>query len=180
MSARSNTISAILRKGESTMVEFKESFSRESLETLSAFTNTRGGKLFVGVDDVGKDIANQIDQGTGLQPSLKTVHIGAKNIILIEVSESKIKPRATWSEISPSKVKAFVRLANDVGRRTISEKIPTRQLLEKLDLVHKGKLTRAAILLFGKSPQKFYRQAIIKCGRFKSETLIVDDRETVP
>lgn len=36
-------IEKILRSGESQTVEFKESFDRESLETVVAFVNTRGG-----------------------------------------------------------------------------------------------------------------------------------------
>lgn len=87
------------------------------------------------------------------------------------------EPRAKWSDVDSAKVKTFVRLANEVKRRPIPKSISARQLLEKLDLVQKGKLTRAAILLFGKQPQKFYPQAVLKAGRFKSETLIVDDRE---
>lgn len=49
--------------------------------------------------------------------------------------------------------------------------------LEKLELIQKGNPTRAAILLFGKNPQKPYLQAILKMGRFKSEIIIVDDKE---
>lgn len=50
------------------------------------------------------------------------------------------------------------------------------ELLKKLKLVRAGKPTRAAILLFGKDPQGFYSQAMLKIGRFRNETLIVDDR----
>ena len=70
-----------IKKGESEFLEFKESFSRECLETLSAFANCKGGTLLLGINDKGgvigisgnqkqlKDIANQIVQGTALQPS---------------------------------------------------------------------------------------------------------------
>ncbi|MBI5884284.1 MAG: hypothetical protein HZB91_14405 [Elusimicrobia bacterium] len=44
-------------------------------------------------------------------------------------------------------------------------------------MIRQGRPTRAAILLFGKAPQDFYSQALLKVGRFRSETLIVDDRE---
>ncbi|HCU25393.1 MAG TPA: transcriptional regulator, partial [Deltaproteobacteria bacterium] len=87
------------------------------------------------------------------------------------------EPRATISDIDPAQTKAFIRLANQVGRRSIPENTPVKKLLDKLNLFQKNRLTRAAILLFGKQPQSFYRQAMIKAGRFKSETLILDDRE---
>jgi len=44
-------------------------------------------------------------------------------------------------------------------------------------LLREGRLTRAAVLLFGKEPQRFYPSAFVKIGRFRSPTLIVDDRE---
>lgn len=230
MSQKTNNMTKMLKSGESETVEFKESFSRDALESLSAFANTRGGVVLVGVNDKGavlgtkteqsvlKDMANQIDQGTGLQPSIKATKVDGENIVVIQVPESKIKPvmyrgrayrrvgsttrqmgaseltrlvlehvgvtwdalpepRAKISDISSTKIKSFIRKANEVGRRPIPTSISIPELLGKLDLMKDGKLTRAAVLLFGKKPQKFYSQAIIKIGRFRSETLIVDDRE---
>ena len=85
--------------------------------------------------------------------------------------------RAGMSDISTTKVKAFIRLANEKGRRPMASGITAPELLQKLKLIRKGRPTRAAILLFGKVPQDFYRSALVKVGRFRSETLIVDDRE---
>lgn len=226
---KSVQISKLLKKGESETLEFKESFSRECLETLSAFANTRGGILLVGVHDKAdvtgaptdarelKNIANQIVQGTGLQPSIQSSSVGKKKIICIQVAESKIKPvqyhgraykrvgsttrqmsmdeltRAvlarsgtTWDslpergasldDISTRAVKMFMSLANETGRREISKKSTVAQVLQKLHLMRHGQLTRAAVLLFAKDPQKFYSQAVVRVGRFRSETIIVDDR----
>ena len=55
-------IDKILRSGESLTVEFKESFDRESLETVVAFANTRGGIILIGVDNNG--IVKGISVGT--------------------------------------------------------------------------------------------------------------------
>lgn len=223
-------ILSLIRKGESEKVEFKKSFGREAIETACAFANTKGGTLLIGVKDKGnivgvhniqialREWVNQIDHGTGIQPSVEKVKVKDKDVVVIHIKESKIKPAmfrgraykrvgsttrqmgveeltrvilegvgATWDElpehraslveIDPAKIKAFVRLANDIGRRPIPANISTKQLLEKLDLIHKNELTRAAVLLFGKRPQKFYRQAVVKAGRFKADTVIVDDRE---
>ncbi|MBI5756856.1 MAG: ATP-binding protein [Nitrospirae bacterium] len=46
--------------GESETVEFKTSFDREVIETLVAFANTKGGKVFVGISDNGKAAGVQI------------------------------------------------------------------------------------------------------------------------
>ena len=42
---------------ESGKVEFKTSFGKEAIISLSAFANTRGGKVILGVDDSGADCA---------------------------------------------------------------------------------------------------------------------------
>lgn len=53
------------------------------------------------------------------------------------------------------------------------------KLLQKLNLLENGKLKRAAILLFGKNPKRFYTSAFIKIGKFLTDTDIVasDDVE---
>jgi len=53
------------------------------------------------------------------------------------------------------------------------------KLLEKLNLVENKKLKRAALLLFGKNPKKFFPGAFIKIGKFVSDTDIIssDDIE---
>jgi len=50
-------------------------------------------------------------------------------------------------------------------------------LLTKLGMFESGKLTRAAVLLLGTNPQKFNPYASVKVGRFKSPTMIEDERE---
>ncbi|HBL15638.1 MAG TPA: transcriptional regulator [Elusimicrobia bacterium] len=84
--------------------------------------------------------------------------------------------RASLADISMAKVKAFIGMAKREGRRPVPAGTTAVELLHKLDMIRQGKPTRAAILLFGRSPQRFYSQAILKIGRFRSETLIVDDR----
>ena len=46
-------INEIISKGESETIEFKKSLSewRKIIETASAFSNTKGGIILVGVDD---------------------------------------------------------------------------------------------------------------------------------
>lgn len=220
----------ILAKGESETVEFKRSFDKETLETVSAFANTKGGLIVIGVSRQGRiqgvvigretlrDWANQVVQGTGVQPSLKSIKYEGKTLVVISVAESHIRPvlyrgrpykrvgstnremsveeitrlvlqgrgvtwdefpeiRASIDDLVPEKIKRFIELANRIGRRPIPEEEEPLKVLVKLGLIQEGKTTRAAILLFGDRPQRFYPQAILKMGRFKSETLIVDDKE---
>ena len=73
---------------------------------------------------------------------------------------------------------------NDINLKTIDEfkkyavdRIPSivvekdyRTILEKLNLLEGKKLKKAAILLFGKNPQRFYPAAFLKIGKFITET----------
>ena len=45
--------------------------------------------------------------------------------------------------------------------------------MQKLNLTEKGKLKRAAILLFGKNPKKYFTSAFIQVGRFASESEVI-------
>jgi predicted HTH transcriptional regulator len=49
----STELKKLIRKGESNLLEFKTHFSNEAIETIAAFSNTRGGTLLVGVSDEG-------------------------------------------------------------------------------------------------------------------------------
>ncbi|HDP99363.1 MAG TPA: transcriptional regulator [bacterium] len=62
-------------------------------------------------------------------------------------------------------------------KRNAAERIPsiiketdTKVLLQKLKLLEGTQLRRAAVLLFGKQPQNVYLQAIVKIGRFLTNT----------
>ena len=88
-----------------------------------------------------------------------------------------VEPRATLNDLDPEQLRRFRKLCNLKGRRPIPEGEEDGTALEKLGLLREGQLTRAAVLLFGKEPQRFYPSAFVKVGRFRSPTLIVDDRE---
>ncbi|MBM4045188.1 MAG: transcriptional regulator [Planctomycetes bacterium] len=86
------------------------------------------------------------------------------------------EPRATMKDLDPEQLRRFRTLCNEKKRRLIPSNENDRRALEKLGLLQSGRLLRAAVLLFGKDPQRFYLSAAVKIGRFRSATLIVDDR----
>jgi ATP-dependent DNA helicase RecG len=88
-----------------------------------------------------------------------------------------VEQRATVDQIDPEHLKRFRVLCNQKGRRSIPPDEENATVLEKLGLLRDGKPLRAAVLLFGREPQLFYPSALVKVGRFRSPTLIVDDRE---
>lgn len=98
----------IIKAGESENVEFKTAFDKDAIETLAAFANTKGGKVFIGVSDrgeikgteIGKEsVQNWINQAKqytshSIIPDVETVTIKSKNIVIFSVQESPIKPVA--------------------------------------------------------------------------------------
>jgi len=83
---------------------------------------------------------------------------------------------AMIEDIDIEKVKRYIKKANETGRRKIEDDEKPLQVLEKLELIKEGQPTWAAILLFRKDIKRFLSQAAIHCGRFKEETIIIDDR----
>lgn len=75
--------------------------------------------------------------------------------------------RATFEDIDLSSIEKFKDLAKD-KIPSIVKKENWQIILEKLNLIKNGEIKRAVILLFGKNPQKFYLQSVVKIGRFKT------------
>ena len=80
---------------------------------------------------------------------------------------SEICEEASLNDIDEEKVRRFLRKAKYERNFDVEPEIPIKEALEKLELMKNGKLTNAAILLFGKNPQKFFLQAETRCARFK-------------
>mgnify|MGYP000353683760 CR=1 FL=1 len=91
-------------KKESETLEFKKSVGewREIVETISAFSNTRGGEILVGINNSGEvkgieigkntleDLTNKIKENTDpkVYPRITTRIISNKTIIAIRIKES--------------------------------------------------------------------------------------------
>ena len=216
----------IVSRGESETLEFKKSPGehKEIIETITAFSNTEGGKIIIGVSksgkllgvEVGKDtierLTNKISQNTDpkVHPRITTRKINSKSIIIIDVQESsdhlvlafgrpykrvgkstvrmskdeyervilekhkeklyfdnQICGEANLKVIDKEKVNVFLRKAKFERRLDVGPDISIKEALERLSLIKNNKLTNAAILLFGKNPQRFFLQAETRCARFK-------------
>jgi len=94
------------------------------------------------------------------------------------------KQNTSWdslsSEIGIDKVDretldVFIEMAKD--RLPVSRNDTTEKILESLELVKDGKLINAAVLLFTKNPQKYFKNAFVRIGRFKTPVDIIDSVE---
>ena len=91
----------ILKQGENSKIEFKESLEKNIVKDICAFANSSGGKIFLGVDDnnqpKGIKITNRLksqiqDLAQNCDPAIKVNLKEAGNILIIEVPEGSNKP----------------------------------------------------------------------------------------
>ena len=76
---------------------------------------------------------------------------------------------ARFDDIDPALVKSYLTRALQVRHVDIDTDTPAETALESLELLNDGKLTNAAILLFGRNPQKFIDTAVIRCAKFRGD-----------
>jgi len=86
--------------------------------------------------------------------------------------DERICEEAKVEDIDEEKIRWLLRRARYERRLEISPDISVREALERLNLIKNNKLTSAAILLFGKEPQKFFLQTKLRCARYKGTTPI--------
>lgn len=97
--------------------------------------------------------------------------INLKHFILKKADlsyEALPNSQATIEDIDRETIDYFIYCGTQVGRVSGEAlKNSTEDILQNLDLLTKdGKLTHAAVLLFGKNPQRFYKSAYFRLGRF--------------
>ena len=135
-----------MNKQESQTVEFKKTLAerKEILATISAFANTRGGRIYVGVEEdkdgsvrkvVGvkfkgrevENLGNEIKQNTDpvLYPSIEVEEIKGKPVLVVEVGENPVKPVFARIDKTPVAYKRVGKTNQKIGagelRRILSE-----------------------------------------------------------
>lgn len=88
-----------------------------------------------------------------------------------------IDERATFADIDEPTIKKYLGKAEEVGRLPDIDGLSTPELLGKLRLAQDGKLKRAAIVLFGKDPGKFYPNTFVKIGKFEDDDFTIRFQE---
>ena len=217
-------VEQLLHSGESETVELKQSLGemQEILETISAFANSEGGMVLIGVTPAGKELgvnigketlealANSIQQQTDpkIFPSISVVEFKGRTLIAVRVEANPFKPvlvqgrgykrvgksnhvlssnewtrllftnkgiswdiggvaEAAFDDIDMDALRQFFRRAKQERNMAIDLDTPLAEALAKLELLYEGKPNRAAVLLFGKRPQRFFYPAELRCARFK-------------
>lgn len=73
---------------------------------------------------------------------------------------------AEMDDLDSAGMARFIRTARKTRQFPLDEDTSPEDLLGHLNLLNKGRLTNAAVLLFGKSPQRFLISSEIKCAHY--------------
>lgn len=93
-------------------------------------------------------------------------YLEEKEIIRSGPFDASLHQTATLYEIDDEKLKSFVRLAKSKRGFPLAETAPKEKILIHLNLFQDGRVTNAAILLFGNAPQRFFINSEIRCAYF--------------
>ena len=74
---------------------------------------------------------------------------------------------ATVDDLDVEGMYRFIRVARRSRRFPLPDRTPPAGLLQHLNLLNKGRLTNAAILLFGQAPQRFLISSEARCAHFR-------------
>jgi len=133
-----NNIAKNIDIPESTTVEFKQSLSEmdDIIVAVAAFANTDGGRIYIGVSDVGEVIGLQIGKGTienlankiaqhtepKIQPRITVKKVGGKQIIIVEVKRSTTGPVLADGRPYKRVGKTSPKMGKDEHERMVLEK----------------------------------------------------------
>ena len=93
-------------------------------------------------------------------------YLAAKDLLRSGPFDASVCQDATLKDISSENIRRFVRAARAARGFPLTESAPDKEILDHLNLLKKGKPTNAAILLFGKEPQRFLISSEVKCAHF--------------
>jgi len=91
--------------------------------------------------------------------------------------DNVIEPRASFDDIDERTITIFLKKAEETGRLPDIAGLSAPELLEKLRLAENGQLKRAAVVLFGKDPGRFYPNTFVKIGKFEDDDFTIRFQE---
>ena len=89
-----------------------------------------------------------------------------KEIIRSGPFDATLHDTATIDDIDEEKVRDFIRVARSKRGFPFQETAAIKDVFTHLNLVDGGRVTNAALLLFGKSPQRFFINSEVRCAHF--------------
>ena len=102
---------------------------------------------------------------TGLYAAL-VEYLQTKKLIRWGPFDAAPCAKAVLDDLDFERIIRFIRTARRVRQFPLTEDSSPEELLEHLNLLNDRQLTNAAVLLFGKSPQRFLISSEIRCAHF--------------
>lgn len=90
-----------------------------------------------------------------------------------------VEEGASMKDIDEASISKFVEDSKEKGRMPEIKGLSAFQILEKLHLTEGKKLKRAAVILFGKDPNRFYPNVQVNIGRFGKDSTDLKFQEIV-
>ena len=90
-----------------------------------------------------------------------------------------VEEGASLDNIDKKSLQAFIEASREKGRMPDTKGLNAFQILDKLRLTEGKKLKRAAIILFGKDPNRFYPNIQVKIGRFGKDSTDLKFQEVI-
>lgn len=85
--------------------------------------------------------------------------------------DATLHPTASFADIDEDKVGIFVERARKKRVFPLLNDAGVERVLRSLNLIDRGRITNAALLLFGKEPQKYFPASEVKCVQFYTNTI---------
>ena len=131
---------------------------------------TRDEKESVFIKKIEKDLIRksfyEIDELKTAVYSSLVRYLEEQELLRLLPYDATINSYASIEDIDERKVKDFVRIARKKRSFPFDESTDSETVLSHLNLVNNKRITNAAILLFGKNPQKFMLTSAVKCCQF--------------
>ncbi|MBI5059903.1 DUF4062 domain-containing protein [candidate division KSB1 bacterium] len=92
--------------------------------------------------------------------------LGDRGLLHTKPFDDSVCPGATLEDLNHERMKWFLRQAGATRNFPLPETTSPAELLTHLGLLENGVPKNAAVLLFGKEPQRFHRTSEVKCAHF--------------
>ena len=141
---------------------------------LIFLTNAKSADRHQGVNRLIGKISDNVVYGKFSSPSelLSDVYTSMINYLIsigkirVEPFDKTINTEASLQDISEEKVRWFVEKARAERAFPVTVNASIEKVLTHLNLCQGKSISNAAILLFGKQPQRFFNSSEIKCAHF--------------
>lgn len=164
-----------------TEAEFREAqkHHKEILIYIKGENGTTDKKREIGVQKLIKEIKDSkagysyrrfktTNELTDLVYESLIIFLKAKGVVGRAGFDQRICEGAKFLDIDEEKVRWCLKIARKKRNYPIAADASTEDIFTHFKLLKDGRLTNAAVLLFGKEPRKFFDQAKFKCIQFPS------------